>query len=198
MRTVYALRGAVAALAALLIAGCAPEQDGWRLTNITGLMPELAFTLTDHEGEQVTGDDFQGRPVLMYFGYTHCPDVCPTTLATVRRALGRLEPGGEQVRVLFVTVDPDRDDRATLDRYVNAFGPQFVGLRGNPGQLKDLTRRYRVVYNRDKPDEDGDYLVAHSSALFVFDRQGQPRLVARPDDDAEAIAADLKRLLADT
>ncbi|MEF8793024.1 SCO family protein [Thiohalorhabdus sp.] len=198
MRTVHALRGAVAALAAFLIVGCAPEQDGWRLTNITGLMPELTFTLTDHTGEAATGEDFRGGPVLMYFGYTHCPDVCPTTLATVRSALGQLNNEASQVTVLFVTVDPERDTRGALSRYVNAFGPQFVGLRGKPSQLKDLTRRYRVVYNRDKPDADGDYLVAHSSALFVFDREGRPRLVARPDDDAEAIASDLSRLLADT
>jgi protein SCO1/2 len=183
-----------ATLVAGLLTGCAPEQDGWRLTNITGLMPELAFRLTDHTGERVTAADFRGRPVLMYFGYTHCPDVCPTTLATIRRALGQLE-GSERVRVLFVTVDPERDRRADLARYVNAFGRQFVGLRGDPERLGDLTRRYRVVYNRDKPDDRGNYLVAHSSAVFVFDRQGDPRLVARPDDNAEAIAADLRRLL---
>ncbi|MFB6261129.1 MAG: SCO family protein [Thiohalorhabdaceae bacterium] len=198
MKGMARLAGTVAAVATLFLMGCAPDQDGWRLTNITGLMPELAFTLTDHNGERVTGESFRGRPVLMYFVYTHCPDVCPTTLATVRRALGRLEKGADKVRVLFVTVDPDRDDRATLSRYVNAFGPQFVGLRGQPEQLKALTRRYRVVYNRDKPDADGDYRVAHSSALFVFDRKGRPRLVARPDDDAAAIAADLNRLLAET
>ena len=191
-----ALRAAAIGMATLL-ASCTPPQEDWRLTNITGLMPELAFALTDHTGERVDGADFRGGPVVMYFGYTHCPDVCPTTLATVRRALGRLEPGqAEQVQVLFVTVDPDRDTRRTLARYVNAFGPQFVGLRGDPEALGELTRRYRVVYNRDKPDEPG-YLVAHSSALFVFDGQGDPRLVGRPGDEADAIARDLRKLLAE-
>jgi protein SCO1/2 len=185
----------VTAALALMVAGCAPDQDGWRLTNITGLMPELAFTLTDDTGGTVTGADFRGRPVLMYFGYTHCPDVCPTTLTTLRRALGRLDGGAERVRVLFVTVDPARDTRAAMHRYVNAFGPQFVGLRGTPDQLQDLTRRYRVVYNRDKPDGRGNYLVAHSAAVFVFDRSGTPRLVARPSDEPADVAHDLRRLL---
>jgi protein SCO1/2 len=190
------LRTAAIGLTAIL-ASCAPPQEGWRLTNITGLMPELAFRLTDHTGQRVAGEDFRGGPVLMYFGYTHCPDVCPTTLATVRRALGRLDDeAAERVRVLFVTVDPGRDTRQALARYVNAFGPQFVGLRGEPDNLGELTRRYRVVYNRDKPNEP-NYLVAHSSALFVFDGQGDPRLVGRPGDDAEAIAHDLRQLIAE-
>ena len=196
MKARHRLKATVTAVIVLILTGCAPDQDGWRLTNITGLMPELAFTLTDDTGETVTAADFRGRPVLMYFGYTHCPDVCPTTLATIRRALGRLDAGAERVRVLFVTVDPARDDRKVLHRYVNAFGPQFVGLRGTPDQLHDLTRRYRVVYNRDQPDPAGRYQVAHSSAVFAFDRQGEPRLVARPGDSAEAIARDLRRLLA--
>lgn len=181
-------------LGLVLLSGCAPDQSGWETRNISGLMPELTFTLTDHRGRKVHGRNFRGHPVLLYFGYTHCPDVCPTTLATLRRAIGRLGEDGDRVRVLFVTVDPARDTRKALRRYVNAFGPQFVGLRGSPGNLKDLTRRYRVVYNREKP-ENGSYEVAHSAAVFVFDGRGRPRLVARPDDSAEAIAHDLRRLL---
>ncbi|HKJ71898.1 MAG TPA: SCO family protein, partial [Gammaproteobacteria bacterium] len=136
-------------------------------------------------------------PVLLYFGYTHCPDVCPTTLAKLRRALGRLGPEARQVRVLFVTVDPARDTTGVMHRYVNAFGPQFVGLRGTPDQLHDITRRYRVVYNRDKPADSGGYQVAHSAAVFVFDARGRPRLVAKPGSDAGAVAHDLRRLLAE-
>ncbi len=189
------ITGFLGATLLAFLAGCAPDQSGWQTRNISGLMPELAFTLTDHQGRTVRGKDFRDRVVLMYFGYTHCPDVCPTTLATLRRAIHRLGERGDSIRVLFVTVDPQRDTHQALRRYVTAFGSQFVGLRGEPHRLKDLTRRYRVVYNREKPDGES-YEVAHSGSVFVFDRQGNPRLVAQPDDSAEAIAHDLDRLLA--
>ncbi len=186
--------GAAVTAGLTLLVSCAPEQAGWQVRNISGLMPELAFTLTDHWGQTVHGRDFRERVVLLYFGYTHCPDACPTTLATLHQALDRLGKEADQVQVLFVTVDPDRDTRQRLRRYVRVFGPQFVGLRGSADRLEELTRRYRVVYNRDQ-SEGADYRVAHSTAVFIFDRQGEPRLVARPSDSSEAIAHDLRRLL---
>ena len=187
----------VGALLLLPLTGCLPGQGGAgdrAVRDITGLMPELRLTMTDHRGRPVTAEDFRGRVTLLYFGYTHCPDVCPTTLARVRRALGRLEASGE-VRVLFVTVDPARDTRAALERYVGAFGAPFVGLRGTPAQLRDLARRYRVAYSRAEPGPDGAYPVTHSNAVFVFDRQGDARRVALPGADADDLARALRPLL---
>jgi protein SCO1/2 len=132
--------------------------------------------------------------VLLYFGYTQCPDVCPTTLATLARALHELGPAASQVRVLFVSVDPARDTASVLKRYVANFGPQFVGLRGSDAALTALAKRYRVAYSRGTPDANGFYPVSHSSAVFVFQKGGAVRLLAREDDKATTIAADLRQL----
>ncbi len=190
------LAGLAAALLLAPVAGCLPAGEGGdrALRDITGLMPELRFTLTDHRGRRVTAADFRGRVTLLYFGFTHCPDICPTTLARIRRALGETDGAGG-VRVLFVTVDPARDTRAVLDRYVSAFEDRFVGLRGTPEQLRDLARRYRVAYSRGKPGPDGAYPVTHSNAVFLFDRRGEPRRVALPIADARDFARGLRLLL---
>ncbi|MDX1604948.1 MAG: SCO family protein [Candidatus Competibacterales bacterium] len=182
-------------LLALLLAACSDPVD-WKTRDISGLMPELAFTLTSERGEQVDAADYRGKALLLFFGYTHCPDICPLTLARLRAALNRLEPRQrQQVRVLFVSVDPARDDPARLREYTDAFGPDVTGLTGTQAQLQALTRRYRVTYGYGDPDENGDYLVSHSSAVFAFDPEGEVRLLIRDEHGPEAIAADLQRLL---
>ncbi len=158
-------------------------------------MPPLRFTLTDQNGRLVSEQDYRGRVVLLYFGYTQCPDVCPTTLAMLREALGRLGAGAAKVRVLFVSVDPQRDTTAVLKGYMRYFGSEFVGLRGDDAALNALTRRYRVAYHREKPDPHGYYAVDHSSAIFVFDQKGQARLLAEESAGPTTIASDLQRLL---
>ncbi len=111
--------------------------------------------------------------VLLYFGYTHCPDVCPTTLSLLSHAVTALGTDAGQVRILFVSVDPARDTLAQLKTYAAAFGPEVVGLRGSEAELKALTKRYRVSYGYGKPDARGDYEVSHSSAVYVFDREAR-------------------------
>jgi protein SCO1 len=188
-------RGLTLLCAALLLCACAPQGD-WRLKNITGLSPELEFSMTDDAGRAVSAATYRGKTVLLFFGYTHCPDVCPTTLARLSAAIGALGERGDDVRVLFVTVDPARDSAALLANYARAFGSWVTGLRGTPAQLEALTRRYRVTYALGAPDASGNYDVAHSGGVFVFDRSGRARLLARPEDPAPAITADLERLLA--
>ncbi len=178
----------------LLLAGCGQRPD-WHLRNIEGLMPDLAFQLTDSQGRAVTADRFRGKISLLYFGYTHCPDVCPTTLSDLARALRRLGPDADQVRILFVSVDPARDKPGVLGRYAAAFGPQVRGLTGSQDALRQLTRRYRVSFGLGKPDTQGNYEVSHSSAVFVFDRRGRVRLLDTDSGDTEALVADLRRLL---
>lgn len=184
---------ALAALV-LVLAGCSHEKP-WGLKNITGLMPNLQFTLTNQNGQTVHAKDLRGKVLLLYFGYTHCPDICPTTLADLSQSLQLLGPEAKQVRVLFVTVDPKRDTLPVLKSYVHAFGPQFVGLRGPDTVLRSLTKRYRVTYSLGKPDAHGDYTVTHSGAIFVFDKKGHVRLLATAADPAKTIAGDLKRLV---
>jgi len=187
--------GAVAlGLALSLVAGCSRETP-YHLQSIKGLMPRLEFQLTDDEGRAVSAERYRGSLVLLYFGYTHCPDVCPTTLAGLGNALGRLGAEASKVKVLFVTVDPARDTAPVLKRYMSYFGPQFIGLRGDDEALRPLIRRYRVAYHRDPPDQNGNYAVEHSSIVFVFDAQGRARLLARDSDTPDAVAQDLHRLL---
>ena len=192
------VRAAIAALALLsaLVAGCGDRQQTWQLASAHGLLPALQFTLTQGDGRTVRAEDFRGKVTLLYFGYTHCPDECPTTLATLARAIKPLGPDAERVRVLFVTVDPKRDTAEVLKQYAHLFGPEFVGLRGNAQQLQQLTRRYRVSYGLGPPDASGDYEVTHSNVIYVFDGAGDAVLVGSEADGVQAFVHDLKQLLA--
>jgi protein SCO1/2 len=191
---------ALATAAGLALAGmltaCAGNDPPYALKDVSGLVAPLEFNLTDQDNHSVSAADYRHDLVLLYFGYTECPDECPTTLATLARALHTLGPEASQVRVLFVSVDPQRDTTAVLKRYVGNFGPEFVGLRGDQAQLTDLSKRYRIAYHYEKPDKYGNYEVDHSSAVFVFDRGGSARLLALSDNTAQQVASDLRRLLA--
>jgi protein SCO1/2 len=178
------------------LAGCVSRDPNYALKSIRGLVSPLEFQMTDQDGQPVTATDYRHDLVLVYFGYTACPDQCPTTLATLANALHTLGPQASRVRVLFVTVDPSRDTVGVLKRYVNNFGPQFVGLRPDQDELTALSQRYRVAYHYEKPDKDGNYEVNHSSAVFIFDGAGRARLLALPDNTSQQVAADLHRLLA--
>ena len=182
-----------ATLVILLAAGCSRPGTAWHATDVTGALPALDFSMTRaNDGKAVGGGDYRGKIVLLYFGYTHCPDICPTTLSNLSDALGKLGARAGDVRVLFVTVDPNRDDLATMKNYVNAFAPQIDGLRGTPDQLTALTRRYRVAFS---VTPGPPYEVMHSNGVFFFDRSGRARLVSMDTHDTDAVAADLKRLL---
>lgn len=190
------LAAAGALLLTVLLAGCTRSDPPYALKNVTGLVSPLEFDLTNQDGQPVTAADYRHELVLLYFGYTQCPDECPTTLTTLANALRTLGPQASQVRVLFVTVDPRRDTTQVLKRYVGNFGPEFVGLRGDQAELTELSKRYRIAYHYEKPDRYGNYEVDHSSAVFVFDREGRARLLALSDNSAPQVASDLRRLLA--
>jgi protein SCO1/2 len=185
-----------ALLLASLLAACAGHDSSYALKNVTGLVSPLEFHLTNQDGRPVTADDYRHDVVLLYFGYTECPDECPTTLTMLANALRALGPRSSQVRVLFVSVDPRRDTTEVLKRYVSNFGPQFVGLRGDQAELTDLSKRYRIAYHYGQPDKYGNYEVDHSSAVFVFDGSGRARLLGQSDNTAQQVASDLRRLLA--
>jgi len=182
------------AVLALLLAGCGEEP--WYGKEITGLMPELEFELTAETGETVTEEVFAGRPVAMYFGFTHCPDICPTTLARLTAAVRQLPEGlREELQLAFVSVDPGRDGPQALARYTDAFSDRMLGLTGTQKQLRQLTRRYRITYGYEEPDVNGDYEVSHSSAVFVFDGEGEPRLMLLDDLGVAEMAHDLELML---
>ena len=187
--------GALVALTAL--SGCSQRaEQPWQLTNVSGHLPDLSFALTADDGRPVTADAFKGRASLVYFGYTHCPDVCPETMGRLMQVLGKLGPDAQKVRILFITVDPARDTPRALHDYVGAFDAQHAeGLTGTDRQIESLAKRYRVAYQMEKRDPSGNYEVTHSSAVYVFDKQGRARLLATDHDTPDAIAQDLRRLI---
>lgn len=178
-----------------LVAGC--SDPAWQTKDISGLMPPLEFTLTSESGEQVGEQAFRGDATLLFFGFTHCHDVCPATMAYLESVMGELdEQARDDLQVLFVSVDPARDGPETLREYTANFGPEFVGLTGSEDELDALTRRYRVTYGYGEKDDEGHYMVSHPSAIFAFDRSGEAQLLIRQDDEREAVLSDLRRLLA--
>lgn len=178
----------------LWLVGC--SDPSWQTKDISELMPPLEFELVDEEARSVTEADYAGDVTLLFFGFTHCPHICPTTLANLAAISQELgEEAQNDLRVLFVSVDPNRDDPATLREYTDAFGPEFTGLTGDEEALQALTRRYRVTYGYGEKDDAGNYDVSHSNAVFAFGRDGDAQLLIREDDPKEAVMADLSRLL---
>ncbi len=201
-RTLAVMAGLLLALAPLL-AGCdrAPEPD-FRLTEAPGQMPDLKVDLKEPGGKVRTAEGFRGKAVLMYFGYTHCPDICPMTLGRIKQALAMLpQEQAERVAVLFVTVDPERDTPEVMRRYVAGFNlPQLTGLMGEGEGFRTLKKRFHVFVELEKESqEDSDYAVSHSNQVLVFDPGGNLRLFARlsgkDPDSPEDLAADLGKLL---
>lgn len=180
----------------VMLGACQKQQPQWYGKDISGLMPELDYRLTDTRGNTVTAADSAGRVRLLYFGFTSCPDVCPTTLAGLRQAIRMLpEASRQHVQVLFVSVDPKRDTPQRLASYARFFGEQVTGLTGPEPELRRLTRRYRTTFGYDEPDAEGNYNVSHGSAVYVFDAAGQARLLLRPGLSPRQISEDLAQLL---
>lgn len=183
-----------ALLAALWLAGC--SDTSWRTTDISNLLPPLDISLTDENGQTVEASDYRGKPVLVFFGYTHCPDICPVTLARLASITRQLDESmRDELQVLFISVDPDRDSPGVLKEYTAAFGPQFIGLTGSKPQINAVTNRYRVHYSYADKDANGSYAVTHSSAVLAFTRKGEPAFLVRYTDSDEALVADLKQLM---
>jgi protein SCO1/2 len=191
----FRLRWLLAICAAILLAACA-SRPNWQLDDVSGHLPDLTFRMTSDLGKPVTAATYRGKVVVLYFGYTHCPDVCPLTLVHLHTVLQRLGKGADDVRVLFVTVDPTRDTVPVLHQYVTAFDPRVVGLTGSQDEIAKLAKRYRSFYQRETPKTaSGEYEVTHSSAIYIFDREGRARLLATPGSTNDAIFHDLKILV---
>lgn len=184
------------ALAALLVA-CGEAKPQFKAIDVTGAEYARGFQLTDHEGRPRTLADFRGKAVVVFFGYTQCPDVCPTTLAEIAEAKRLLGPDGAKVQGVFVTVDPQRDTAELLKAYMANFGPDFVALRGTPEQLAEVAKEYKIYYKKVDGKSPGNYTMDHSAGSYVYDPQGRVRLYTRYGTGPEALASDLKVLLKD-
>jgi protein SCO1/2 len=188
-------------LLATAVPAAAAHADGstWHDFDITGTSPSLEFSMAaTPAGKTQTQADYRGVVTLLYFGYTFCPDVCPLTMQNVASALAKTGDAAKHIRVLFVTVDPNRDSIPVLKTYTALFGPDFIGLRGDADQLARLAKQYRIAYSVTPSDDPRKYEVTHSSAVYVFDRQGNARLLvpsmASQNPDIDGLAADLVRL----
>jgi protein SCO1 len=188
--------GIALALAAALGACGKPESASkFALTDVTGANFGSELNLMDHNGKPRTLADFHGKVVLVFFGFTHCPDACPTTLAEMAQALRQLGPDADKVQVLFVTVDPERDTPAVLRQYVPSFNPAFLGLYGDPDATARTAKEFKVFYQK-QPLPGGGYSVDHTAGTYVYDREGRLRLFAQYGRGAAPILHDLRILLA--
>ena len=187
----------VAALSiiAALLAGCGGgEPQKFQLTDVTGAGFGKSLELTDHHGKPRTLADFRGKVVTVFFGFTHCPDVCPTTLAEMAQVMKALGPDADRVQVLFVTVDPERDTQQVLQQYVPAFHPAFLGLHGDAAATARAAKEFKVYFNK-QPGKSGGYSVDHSAGTFILDQQGRLRLFAQYGQGAPAFVHDIRLLL---
>jgi protein SCO1/2 len=189
------LRFVALAFACLLTACSGPSGPSFRNTDITGADYAKGFSLQDPTGATRTLADFRGKVVTVFFGYTQCPDVCPTTLATMAETMRVLGDDASHVQVLFITVDPDRDTPELLAQYVPAFNPSFLGLRGDAAATATVASEFKVVYAKRGDASGPNYTVDHSAGTYVFDPRGRLRLYVRHGQSAEAIAADIRTLL---
>jgi protein SCO1 len=154
------------------------------------------FTLTDQDGAKVSLHDFKGKIVFIFFGYTHCPDICPVTLSALNGVVNDLGDEKDNVQVIFITIDPERDTQEALKKYVSYFNKDFIGLTGTPEQIKDVSDSYHAFYVKEETGKDSDYLMGHTSSVYLINPDG--RIVLRyPQSkmDPKEIAKDVKRIL---
>jgi protein SCO1 len=189
-------RTVLLAFASTVLAACAPkDKPQFKAVDITGADYAKDFSLPDTDGRMRSLKDFQGKAVVVFFGYTQCPDVCPTTLTEIAEAKRLLGPLGSKVEGVFITVDPERDKPELLKAYVANFGPDMVALRGSAAQTEATARDFKVYYKRVDGKEPGSYFMEHTAASYIYDPQGRLRLYSRYGSGAQALADDLKLLL---
>jgi protein SCO1/2 len=193
------LHGALAAMiVGLSLVGCEhkPTFNALDISGIQGYGND--FRLIDHNGKPRTLADFRGKVVVMFFGYTQCPDVCPTTLSDMRQVMEKLGEDSARMQVLFVTVDPKRDTQELLSKYVPGFNPAFLGLYGDDAAIDKVAREFKIVHQIQEGKTPESYTVAHTAASLVFDPQGRLRLFINYGMDVDKLAADIKLLMKGT
>jgi len=176
-----------------LLAACDSAGPKFKSTDITGAAYGRTLELTDQNGKLRRLEDFRGKAVVLFFGFTHCPDVCPTTLGDLANAVASLGPDAERVQVLFVTVDPERDDPKTLAQYVGAFDPRFLALHGDLAATQRTAKEFKIFFEKRKSGDS--YTIDHSAQVYVIDPLGRLRLLVRQERIRQDLADDLRALL---
>lgn len=201
-RAVLAGAATVVATSALpFLSGCdAPGTGGassggsFKGVDITGASYAKGLQLKDFNGQVRSLAEFKGKVVFLFFGFTQCPDVCPTTMAELAEVRRRLGPDGEKVQGVFVTVDPERDTPELLKGYLGSMDPSFVGLTGTPDEIKAAAKEFKVFYQK-VPTQNGNYTIDHTAGAFVFDPSGQVRLFVRYGTPVDDLVSDIRQLL---
>jgi len=191
---------ALTTLAALALAGCqkaGPDKPAFKGIDLTGAEYARTLNLTDQDGHARSLADFKGKVLVVFFGYTQCPDVCPTTMAEVAEVKRSLGADGDKVQGIFVTIDPERDTAALLKAYLASFDPSFVGLRGSGEQTQAAAREFKVFFAKVPGKTPETYTMDHTAASFIFDTEGRVRVYARYGAGAQPLADDIKLLLAE-
>jgi protein SCO1 len=184
-------------LAMVCLVGCGQRGPQFKNIDITGADYGKDFHLVDHTGKSRQLADFRGKVVLLFFGYTHCPDVCPVTMAQFGTLMKELGPDAKRVQVLFVTLDPERDTRELLAQYVPAFNPDFLGLYGDMAMTQATARDFHVFFEKQAGKTPDAYTIDHTAGTYVFDTQGRLRLFVRYGQEGADLLTDLKTLLAE-
>jgi protein SCO1/2 len=177
----------------IFIGGCSPS--AFKATDITGADFAKGFELTGHDGNRYTLDSFKGKVVLIFFGFTQCPDVCPSALSRFASVAQELGADADQVQVLFISVDPERDTPELLSQYVPAFNPRFLGLYGNAETTARTAKEFKVIYQKQPGKTDSTYTIDHSAGTYVFDKSGRVRLFLRHEAAVEDVVHDVRLLL---
>lgn len=190
-----ALRQCLLLVLLFALGACQQGKPGFRATDITGAEFGRDFTLADHTGKPRALADFRGRVVVVFFGFTHCPDVCPSTLSELAAAVKQLGPDGDMVQVLLVTVDPERDTPQVLSQYVTAFDPRFLALRGTAEETARVAKEFKIIYQKVAGARPDSYTMDHSAGAYIFDTRGRLRLYVSYGQGVEVFAHDIALLL---
>ena len=180
---------------ALAVAACGPAAPKFQGSDVTGAAFGRDFHLVDHNGKPRSLADFRGKAVVVFFGYTQCPDFCPTTLAELAAAMQKLGPDASRVQVLFITVDPERDTRDVLAHYVPAFDPSFLGLSGDDKATAEVAKEFKIIYQKQPGKTPGSYTLDHSAGTYIFDPQGRLRVYENHGPGPDVYAHDLREVL---
>ncbi len=189
------LKSVTAVLAAVALSACSPDKPQFKSIDITGADYANGFNLTDHNGVPRSLQDFKGKVVVVFFGFTQCPDVCPTALAELAEVKRKLGSQSDRLQGIFITVDPERDTEEVLKAYMANFDPSFLALRPTMVQLPEVAKAFKIYYKKSEGKTAGSYTMDHSAGSYVFDPEGRVRLYTRYGSGAEALASDVALLL---
>lgn len=191
------IRYVLLVLVIMVLSACQPsaQQNQFSATDITGAEFAQTLNLTDHTGKPRSLADFKGKVIALFFGYTHCPDVCPTTMADLKQAAKLLGARGDELQVLFVTLDPERDTQEVLAQYVPSFDQRFIGLYGSKEEIAKVTNEFKIFASRVQNSGRSGYTIDHSAGVYLYDKTGKIRLYVAYGEKPAVIAADIEKLM---